>query len=40
MKTNHFSLFVVFVAMLMVGMSTNAQTIPKASDPVCVPIAA
>ena len=26
MKTNHFSLFVVFVAMLMVGMSTNAQT--------------
>ena len=35
MKTNHFSLFVVFVAMLMVGSSAKAQTIPKASDPVC-----
>ena len=35
MKTNHFSLFVVFVAMFMVGSSAKAQTIPKASDPVC-----
>ena len=33
MKTNHFSLFVVFVAMFMVGSSAKAATL-------CVPIAA